>query len=513
MAKLTPAIIAAKRDRARQCMAKYDFGRAVFILRELESKGMSDGQFFLELAEALRADGDIAGACATLERVVKIYTGNALLRARAGQLLLAMHRPVPAVALLGAVDPADDTTGAVRLALADWYERTGRRDAARALAEEVLSAVPDSDSARRVFAMNAPGLDERIAELSDFLVSEPKDREAALRAGCALVTAHDAAGDFASAMRVLAETKLRIETDFAKELVGFRERGAATRACIQKSLTELTPALVRRWRDEAAREPAPKVAMLVGHPRSGTTLLESILDAHPGLVSVEESVFMETGFVHGAGFTAGDTLYDVAAVDRLPREVVSKSVARYLKSMRGYPEEPVGDRFVLDKNPILTRFLGVAARYLPGIKTLVALRDPRDVCLSCHRLSVTPNPVNTPWLTMADTVAQYVEIMAVWLRMRELLPSEDWHEVRYEKLVDDVAAEAAAAQRFLGLDFDAGTLDYHLPEKRRAVFSPTYADAAKPIYRRALNHWERYAPIVEPHLATLAPTLKALGYS
>lgn len=305
-----------------------------------------------------------------------------------------------------------------------------------------------------------------------------------------------------------------MEEDFADEIVRHRELHARRSAAIREQMSQLTPDHLRSWREAAAGLPPLRAALLAGHPRSGTTLLESILDAHSGLVSVEETECMESR-VSRAVFKGAPTveLFDVGFLDRLPVETVKKARTGYAKALAQFPVTPAGDRLLLDKNPILTHFLGAALRFFPGMKLVVALRDPRDVCLSCHRQPVGVNPTNVPWLRIDDTMRSYNDIMGVWLRLRDLLPADDFLEVRYERLVADTAGTARDTLEFLGLPWESGTLDYHRPDKRRTIFSPTYAQAAKPVYRNALRHWENYAEFLEPHLGLLAPAVAALGYA
>ena len=71
----------------------------------------------------------------------------------------------------------------------------------------------------------------------------------------------------------------------------------------------------------------------------------------------------------------------------------------------------VGDRMLVDKNPALNSLIPAAARIFPEAKFLIALRDPRDVCLSCFMQSLSPNPISSSYLSLEGTVTQYLSVM------------------------------------------------------------------------------------------------------
>lgn len=98
------------------------------------------------------------------------------------------------------------------------------------------------------------------------------------------------------------------------------------------------------------------------------------------------------------------------------------------------------------------------------------------------------------------------------MRARELLPL-DVHEVRYERLIADPAAELRPLLAFLGLPWDARVLDNRAAARTRDyIRTASYAQVAEPIYRRAAGRWQRYRAELEPVLPILAPWAEWLGY-
>src|SRR4030095_14268342 len=148
----------------------------------------------------------------------------------------------------------------------------------------------------------------------------------------------------------------------------------------------------------------------------------------------------------------------LAALDAIPGERLAGQRERYLAYMAAALNQVIGDRVHLDKNPPFTLLIPAMFRLFPEIKLLVALRDPRDVVLSCF-MQYLPLNTNSVWYLTLDRAAErYTVDMGVWLRLREILPAS-WLEVRYEDVVPNVEQQARRALDFLGLPWDPTVLD------------------------------------------------------
>ena len=84
--------------------------------------------------------------------------------------------------------------------------------------------------------------------------------------------------------------------------------------------------------------------------------------------------------------------------------------------------QPIGRRLLIDKNPSLTFMIPILVRVFPEIKLLVALRDPRDVVLSCFMLPLVPlNQTAVAYLSLESTVEEYTALMGVWRTVAPLM--------------------------------------------------------------------------------------------
>jgi len=150
-------------------------------------------------------------------------------------------------------------------------------------------------------------------------------------------------------------------------------------------------------------------------------------------------------------------------------------------------------------------------RLFPEAKLLIALRDPRDVVVSCFIQYLPLNTNSVCFLTLERTARRYALDMGVWLMLRDKLCTP-WLEVRYEQCVTDLEGQARRALEFLELPWNAQVLQYRERLKNKAVSSPTYEAVSKPLYRSAIGRWRNYQKYLEPALQALQPCLAAFGY-
>jgi len=161
---------------------------------------------------------------------------------------------------------------------------------------------------------------------------------------------------------------------------------------------------------------------------------------------------------------------------------------------------------------ILSLLLPGMLRLFPETRLLIALRDPRDVVISCFMQYLPLNPNSVCFLTLERTARRYAHDMAVWRKLREMIPAP-WLEIRYENSVADLEREARRGLEFLGLSWDPSVLQYRERLKAKAVSSPTYEAVSKPLYTSAIGRWKNYEKFLEPCLEILRPFIETFGYA
>jgi hypothetical protein len=250
--------------------------------------------------------------------------------------------------------------------------------------------------------------------------------------------------------------------------------------------------------------------LLTGFPRTGTTLIEQVLDAHPQVVSSEEKeVFSAEIFPElGAGRPADAPIIPI--LDEATRETLDSARRHYWAAIEAMLGERIGGRLHLDKNPAMNLMIPPMRRVFPELKLVVALRDPRDCIVSCFLRYLPINPVSVCFLTLERTAERYLLDMGAWLKMRDLI--DNWVEIHYERLVADLRTEAGRVLDALQLPWDNSVLAYRERGDHKIVLSPTYEEVARPVFTTSVGRWQNYERQLAPVLARLAPLAKALGY-
>jgi tetratricopeptide (TPR) repeat protein len=324
-----------------------------------------------------------------------------------------------------------------------------------------------------------------------------------------LAKTHNLLEDYPAAMECWLSAKIILR----KEGELFRPQLDKLNEETEKGLPGLTEERLSTWSQRAEHLSEKRsIAFLTGHPRSGTTLLEQILDSHSGVISSDESSIFgdEIATPITKGMSADTNITE--ALDLIQSSTLNTYRDRYWKYTESYVRAPIGDRTLLDKNPALTLQLPVISAAFPEAKIIFALRDPRDTVISCFMQQLYMNTISLTYLDLKTACEQYARVMNLWLHIRPSLQNP-WIELRYEDLVEDTEKQARRALEFLELPWDESVLEYHKRAQEKFVSSPTYGDVTKRIYKGAVGRWKNYRQYLEPHLHILDPYIEAFGYS
>lgn len=263
------------------------------------------------------------------------------------------------------------------------------------------------------------------------------------------------------------------------------------------------------WRHQpaspaTAADPETHV-FLVGFPRSGTTLLETVLAGHPQVVTLEEKPSLAQ--------SAGTYLTSDEGLERLANISSSDAAAEreaYWSAVRGFGVDPRGRVFV-DKMPLATVLLPLVSKLLPGARVLFAVRDPRDVVLSCFRRRFGMNAAMAQFLSLESAAVYYDAIMRLGDTYRKLLPIPQ-HMVRYEELVDDFEGTIRPVCDFLDLEWTSAMADFASTARSRAISTPSAPQLAGGLNREGQGAWHRYREQMAPVLPLLEPWVSRFGY-
>jgi Flp pilus assembly protein TadD len=410
-------------------------------------------------------------------------------------------------AVLRQAELAAPDSAAVLAKRAAFLERTNRVEEAR----EVLARIRTSDSA----------LNEEVEILRAQLTARGGDQEEAYRLHAAL------AGDETVARRHIelffSLARLSDQRSDPEQAMQWLQRGHTIqmeqlRQSSAQVQAEADAMLVRptlagtadyaQWTAVSAPSAEESPIFVVGFPRSGTTVLETILDAHPQLSCMDEQPYLHNLSIdlrqQGLVYPQDLGKLDDAACARLREQ--------YWKQVHSHGRVTPGRRLI-DKNPLNMTRIALIKRIFPAAKVILALRDPRDVVLSNYMQLFRAPAYVRMCETLQSTAEGYAVAFDTWNEVTRLLPL-DLLQTRHEDMVEDVEGCARKLCEFLGLEWSANMVAFHENALRRGyIRTPSYAQVVEPVNRKGIGRWQRYARWLEPAQARLAPFVQQFGYA
>jgi tetratricopeptide (TPR) repeat protein len=245
---------------------------------------------------------------------------------------------------------------------------------------------------------------------------------------------------------------------------------------------------------------------VLGFMRSGTTLLTAALARHEDVVAMDERELLSE--------PANTFLRDEASFAKLaslgPREIEQWRNG-YWHSVAAAGFQVAGKAFV-DKMPFNSVRLPLIARLFPDAKVVFAVRDPRDVVLSCFRRRFDLTPFSFEFLRVEDCAHFYASVMTLAFRYRERLPLRVG-DFRYEDVVGNFEPTIRRVCDFIGINWQESMRDF---AAAAGVIDPLSASASqvrRGLYGDAVGQWRRYREQLAPATTILKPWIEKFGYS
>lgn len=435
----------------------------------------------------------------------------------------------------GALDALDEARRAGRndvdLALfrARMLERMLRPDEALTVLDEI-EAKANAGQRRRAALVRATCLLQQgqAAEVESFLVSVLPDLEQGEEAGTAwkhLAKALDKQGKYEEAAEAC---------DRGNELIAaanqFDPATNEMRRTVEVQRQLFRPEWVAGWSSLAPSEPAP--VFLVGFPRSGTTLLEQVLDSHPDIVTLEEQPTVNHTLK--AMMTLMLAQANIRLKGRIPRDWLAQQLAvygemkglsqaaadrfrdQYWKAVEGYVSASA-TQLVIDKHPLNSIQMGLIRRLFPNARFIFALRHPCDVLVSCCMQTFEPNPAMLNFTSVEQAARLYrgvTNLADQYCTVLGLKEGKDILFTRYEDLVADFDGQIDRVLGFLGLAWNDSVRAYADHAKRKQNLStPSYQGVTQAIYSGSIGRWRHYRKWIEPAVPILQEALARYGYS
>jgi tetratricopeptide (TPR) repeat protein len=416
----------------------------------------------VELGLAEAACGDFAAAEIAYHQALRLDPALPAAYLEYGMLLEALNRLSDMRVLIAQAHEIGLEGGEIAFVEAWLFKREGRFVEALQRAETTAAKTEPSRHA------------QLVGEIYDQL-GDP-DRAFAAFSEMNRISASDPSVAFAEAQ------------DFPGRVVGEIER--------------LTSEAIAGWSRGKVKDQPPSPVFILGFPRSGTTLLDTLLMNLSELQIFEEAPMVER----------------VEAMLDSPGQVGTLSDGELELLRQAYFKEAnavqaLDGRTIVDKFPLHLVRIALIHRLFPEARLILVERHPCDVILSCFMARFQVNKAMVQFRTLEGAARLYDLAMTAWTRAEELLPLSV-HRVRYEHMVADLAGEMRPLLAFLGLPWRDEVLDNHASAvRRRHIATASYAQVVEPIYSRAAYRWERYRSHIEPVLPILMPWIERLGYS
>jgi tetratricopeptide (TPR) repeat protein len=539
--ELSPAerdILRAIRDLATHG----ELPRAAGDARAALARGLRHPFLFNVIAMELEGAGKLREAVQTLDEALDEFADDLACRQARGLCLLRLERPeearedfervvalkpdfAPGFTALGQAFEAsgllpaaesryrralalDATNIMAESGLASVLGRRGDHDEARERALRVLAAEPNYPPAAMVVA-EADIAQKRFADAATrmrALEQDPRvsDVERSL-ALSVLGDALDREGDAAAAFAAYSESNRLRRAHYAPAYAGAQGTLAYAQSLLQWFRQHPARDLLAVLPPEVSESPAIGHAFLIGFPRSGTTLLEQVLACHPRVVALEER----------------DTLRDsVSAFMKSPADLARLGLATeedlvpyrrlYWQRVAEASVTANGKVFV-DKHPLNGLKLPLIARLFPEARILLAIRDPRDVVLSCFRRRFRMSAPYFEMLTLQSAAAFYDCVMEITHELIAQLQLRA-HVVQLERLIERFDNEVGGVCTFLELAWSDRMREFAEGARARGVATASGAQISRGLNAGGVGEWRRYRAQLAPVLPTLNKWAARFGY-
>lgn len=382
--------------------------------------------------------------------------------------------------------------------LAHLAIRRGAPEEARALAAQALEKVPGFPPTQLILAeaevaLGDGGAEARLRALIKGGALPPQDLATAISL---LGDALDTQGRHAEAFEAWTEAGETGRGAYAAQYGGHAGTLGAVR--------DMAATLDRRRFvavEGAGKGPPATHVFLVGFPRSGTTLLEQVLEQHDRIVTLAEKECL----VDGARALLADR-EKFAAFCAMPDAALEPYRAAYWQRVAEQGVDAAGKVFV-DKHPFHSFKLPLIARLFPDARILFAERDPRDTVLSCFRRRFRMNDPNYQMLTLKGAADLFAAAMALRAASEAAMPMHGF-TCALEDMVRDFDGTTRLVCHHLGVKWTDRLRDFAEKVGQRGVFTPSGPQLAKGLNAEGLGKWRDYEAQMAPVLPLLEPWVK-----
>jgi tetratricopeptide (TPR) repeat protein len=489
-------------------MERYDYNAAYLALHDAVSLAPADATIRWGFAQCCYDLVNLEEALEALEDWQALEGLTVDITVRIIFLLVMMGEAQSALPAIERLLKYPPEKGRAAVWLTYILERLHRLEEARAIMDRVelndrsLDTDPDRLLASAILAERAG---QREAAHRDLLLALENHREFVHRHHFLypLAKVQDSLGRYAEAYAT-AEEAHRSQLAFLERAMG-RSPNHGSRI-LARAAQSCDPDDVATW-DSAGPTMQDSPIFVVGFPRSGTTLLEQVLDAHPQLQSMDEQPFLLTA--HGEVIDR-DIRYP-AGLGALTAQAMDEIRAHYWERVRKKIALPPGRRLV-DKNPLNMLVLPLIRRLFPSARIVLVIRHPCDVLMSCFLQNFRAPELALLCRDLPALAAAYCHAFGFWYSQLPLLRPFSY-ELKYEQLTANFPAEVRKLADFLQLPWDEAMLAPGAWARAKGFIStPSYSQVLEPVTSGSVGRWQHYESYFSDVLPILMPWIERWDY-
>ena len=255
----------------------------------------------------------------------------------------------------------------------------------------------------------------------------------------------------------------------------------------------------KKWESKIQNDGENDPIFLVGFPRSGTTLLDTILRTHSSIEVLEEKPIVDKLIKQ---------LHNHLNNDFMKLNELDENIRQELRSLYFETRDTFvsyeNDKIYIDKLPLNIVYIGELLQIFPNSKFILALRNPYDSVMSCFMQPFIPNDAMANFYNLLDTSKLYDQVFRLWTQYEEKLDIK-FHKIKYEEIVENFDTSILNLLKFLDLEWDNKLKEfYKTAENRGIINTPSYNQINKPLYTKSVGRWKNYKKYFEE----LDPILK-----
>jgi len=248
------------------------------------------------------------------------------------------------------------------------------------------------------------------------------------------------------------------------------------------------------------------LVFLIGFPRSGTTLLDSILRTHSKTLVLEEKPYLLN--VRHNYFKNNNNKID--SIKSLSFEKIVELQKNYFKQINLNNNDK--KKIIIDKFPLSIVELGFIKIIFPEAKIILAMRHPCDAVISCYFSFFTMNDAMINFLDLKDSVSFYNSVFNLFEQFEREI-NLGYHIIKYEDLVNNFKETLVKLLKYINLNYEKKLENFYSTAKKRGkIHTPSYSQVIQPIYNTSINRYIKFenAKFIKP---LLKKWINRFGYS